>query len=115
VYELKFTERHDYASRTEGVFVPVVLISGSESIELSASIDTGATFCLFSSEYARALNINIETGENRTFWTANSKFEAYGHLLTIRVLGINVEALATFRRKNDDQRDRVLQEGVLRQ
>jgi hypothetical protein len=96
VYELRFTRRHDYASRVEGIFVPVVPIRGNETIELTASIDTGASFCLFSREYARALNINIETGEPRTFSTANSKLEAFGHVVIIRVLGIDAEALVFF-------------------
>ena len=73
-----------------------MLISGNESIELTASVDTGASFCLFSREYARALNIDTESGELRTFWTANSKIEAYGHMVTIRVLGIHAEALVFF-------------------
>jgi antitoxin HigA-1 len=62
VYELRFSQRHDYPSRAEGIFVPVVLISGTQNIELTASIDTGASYCLFSREYARALNINTEAG-----------------------------------------------------
>jgi hypothetical protein len=96
VYELRFSQRHDYPSRAEGILVPVVLISGTQNIELTASIDTGASYCLFSREYARALNINTEGGEPRGFWTANSKVEAFGHLVTIRVLGIDIEALVFF-------------------
>ena len=55
---------------------------------LTASIDTGATHCLFERAYAEALRIDLEQGELMNFRTANSRFDAFGHEVILNVLGI---------------------------
>lgn len=47
MHRLTFTEKHSYANDENGVALPVVLRSGENTVRLAASIDTGATFCLF--------------------------------------------------------------------
>jgi hypothetical protein len=42
------------------------------------------------------LNIEIETGELKIFWTATGRVETFGHLVEIDVLGLKVESMAYF-------------------
>ncbi len=95
-YDLRFSQRYVYDSRIEGITIPVVLKSGSERIDLLAKIDTGASDSLFERDYAEALSLRVEEGLRKTFSTANSRFEAYGHELAIEVLGIEIVAMVYF-------------------
>lgn len=96
VHELHFSQRHVYDSLTDGITVPVLLKTGSSVIELLAKIDTGASDCLFERGYAEALGLKLEDGVRKTYATANSRFEAYGHETVINVMGIETHTLAYF-------------------
>jgi len=95
-YELGFSERHIYDSRLEGITVPAVLTIGKNRVELLAKIDTGASDCLFEREYGEALGLRVEGGVRKTYSTANSRFEAYGHELSIHVLGAETNSTVYF-------------------
>ena len=69
----------------------MVLYVGEERADLVASLDTGASYCLFQRKYAEVLGIEVERGVPMTFATANSRFEAYGHEVTIGTLDIEVQ------------------------
>ncbi|SPF41769.1 hypothetical protein SBA4_2790008 [Candidatus Sulfopaludibacter sp. SbA4] len=95
-YHLRFSERHVYDSRREGITVPAVLTAGERRIELLAKIDTGAVDCLFEHGYGEALGLRVEEGVRKTYATANSRFEAYGHEISIRVLDVETTATVYF-------------------
>ena len=95
-YELRFSDRHIYDSKTEGISIPVVLWAGRKKIELLAKIDTGASDCLFEREYAEALGLRVEEGVRKTYATANSRFDAYGHEILLRVMGIETTGTVYF-------------------
>lgn len=96
MYRLSFDSVHSYADRDSSVTVPVLLRSGAKKVELVASIDTGASYCLFEGGYATELGIELASGVPTRFRTANSNFEAYGHEVEIRVLGVTVQSLVYF-------------------
>jgi predicted aspartyl protease len=77
MYQLEFTTAHSYSSETEGIYVPVLLNSGLNSVGIAASIDTGATFCIFRNELAEALALDPEKATSKRFRTATGTFEAY--------------------------------------
>ena len=79
MYQIEFTTIHSYGSEREGISVPVVLKAGENSVRLAASIDTGATFCIFRNELADALGLDPANATLKRFRTANSTFEAFGH------------------------------------
>jgi hypothetical protein len=93
---LEFTHRHRYASQTEGIALPVILKSGAEAVDVLASVDTGASNCLFEREHGDMLDIGVETGEPKTFWTANGRVEAFGHVVEIEFAGLSVESMVYF-------------------
>jgi len=95
-YRLLFSERYSYNSRSEGITIPAVLKTDGKKIEVLAKIDTGAADCLFEHGYGEALGLQVEHGLRRAYATANSRFEAYGHEISIQVLGTETTAMVYF-------------------
>ncbi|MGO9262426.1 MAG: aspartyl protease family protein [Bryobacteraceae bacterium] len=73
-----------------------MLKTGEKRVELLAKIDTGASDCLFERAYGEALGLRVEQGVRKTYSTANSRFEAYGHEISIQVFGVETVATAYF-------------------
>ena len=96
MHQLSFPSAHTYEGRDVGISVPVALRSGVRFVDLIASVDTGASYCLFESGYAAELGIDLASGVLTRFRTANSNFEAYGHEVEIEVLGIATYSLVYF-------------------
>ena len=86
--QLSFTQVHSYTRHDSSITVPVVLRSGEQIVDLVASLDTGASYCLFERGYAAELGLDLTSGVLTRFRTANGSFEAYGHEVEIDVLGI---------------------------
>jgi len=102
------------------LFVATSGIVGASGVErwLSArgsacELDTGASHCLFARVYAEALGFGSRKWQRLTFATANSRFDAFGHELTIDVLGIEVTALVFSLRTQVSPKKRVGRQGWL--
>jgi predicted aspartyl protease len=95
MYQLEFTTAHSYGS-DRGISVPVLLKSGPNSVRIAASIDTGATFCVFRNELAAALGLDLANATPKRFHTATGSFEAFGHDVEISVLGITTFSTVYF-------------------
>ncbi|MGA3238130.1 MAG: aspartyl protease family protein [Bryobacteraceae bacterium] len=96
MYQIEFTTVHSYGSEREGISVPVVLKVGENSLRLAASIDTGATFCIFRNELAEALGLDPANAPLKRFRTANGSFEALGHEVEISVLSVTTFSTVYF-------------------
>lgn len=96
MHQLAFSRNHSYAGRDTSITLPVVLRSGAIYADLVASLDTGASHCLFENAYATILGLDLTSGVLTRFQTANSAFEAYGHEVEIDVLGIVNHSLVYF-------------------
>ena len=96
IHQLAFTRAHYYAVRDTSITVPVVPRSGSMFADLVASLDTGASHCMFENAYAARLGLDLTSGILTRFQTANSNFDAYGHEIEIGVLGIVTHSLVYF-------------------
>ncbi len=59
-------------------------------------MDTGASFCIFGTEIAEALGLDLASGIRKRFQTANSGFEAYGHGVEIHAFGVATHSLIYF-------------------
>lgn len=57
---------------------------------------TGASFCVFGTETAGVLGLNLEGGIRTGFRTANSKFKAFGDELELSVLGCVTNTVVYF-------------------
>jgi hypothetical protein len=96
VHELFFSERYTYDSRLEGITVPAVLKAGGETVELLAKLDTGAAECFFQHDYGVASGLRVEEGVRQRYMRVSGPFEAFGHEISIEVLGIETSTTAFF-------------------
>ena len=94
--QLEFRHVHRYASRVQGITLPVVLRNGADAIDLLARVDTGASNCLFEREHGEMLNLDIDAGEPKTFSTATGRVDAFGHLVSLEVLDLKFESMVYF-------------------
>jgi len=76
--------------------IPVVLRCGEMVADLVASVDTGASYCLFEGAYAAKPGLDLIAGALTRFRTANGNFEAYGHEVDVEVPGIVSHSLVYF-------------------
>lgn len=95
-HRLEFTHLHSYAARDTSISVPIALRSGANIVDLVASLDTGASHCLFESAYAGELGLDLTAGVLTKFRTANSTFDAFGHPVEIDAFGISTHSLVYF-------------------
>ena len=96
MYSLEFTRVHDYSRDDESIVIPVVLRSGTNQIPVAASVDTGASFCVFGTEIAEALGLDLTSGISKRCRTANSGFEAFGHEIELIVFGVATQSTVYF-------------------
>lgn len=74
----------------------VYLRTGAEPIEVTASLDTGAAFCIFERRVAELLGIDLESGYKIGITTVTGRFTASGHFLNLSVLGLEFETVVYF-------------------
>ena len=80
-----------------GIQLPVRLELGDRSIRLVAYVDTGAGYCMFQSEYAELLGLELTQGMQIEVTPAGGGvIEAYGHTVVIEVLDQRVESMVYF-------------------
>lgn len=96
---IEFGETYKYDTMLVGITVPVALFDGAESSAFKAKIDTGSSFCIFERKNGERLGLNIESGEEIRISTATDDFTAYGHELTMFVLGIETYTKVYFARE----------------
>lgn len=96
VTSLGFQAQHEYEESPAGILIPIALIHGTRQVELNARLDTGAADCIFDSQYADALSLDLESGYPRQFRTVMGSFMAFGHVLTIRTFSLEWDAMAFF-------------------
>ena len=92
---LDFDADLEYQETAAGILVPVRLIHGDRSVELTARLDTGAADCLFDRFYAEMLELP-KSGVERHYRTVTGSFAAFGHEITIETLGLQWVALVFF-------------------
>ena len=96
MYRLEFISAYSYGGDREGIAVPVLLRSGPNGVRIAASVDTGATFCIFRNELAEALGLDLANVTPKRFRTATGSFEAFGHDVEISVLGMTTFSTVYF-------------------
>lgn len=93
---LRFATLHKYDLSESGITVLLTLLSGAESVTFEAKIDTGSSHCVFQRQLGEQLGFQIEQGIPETFGTAAGAFLAYGHEVTLLVLGLETTATVYF-------------------
>jgi hypothetical protein len=85
-----------YEAGAPGITIPVELSVGALRATPDAKLDTGSTFCVFQREHGEALGFNIETGLRELISTPMGSFTAFGHSVTLSVLGFQLDVTVYF-------------------
>ncbi|MDX1984567.1 MAG: hypothetical protein SFV51_30125 [Bryobacteraceae bacterium] len=86
-----------YSLTDVGIVVPVLLRSTRRNeVRLEAKVDTGAAHCIFRRIYAESLQLNVESGYRQRFSTVSGDFVAFGHEVTLVVMGIELSSVCYF-------------------
>ena len=110
---VEFAETYGYDTRLVGITVPIFLFDGRKTAEFKAKIDTGSSFCIFERKNGERLGVNIESGDEIRISTATNSFTAYGHELTLSVLGIESYAKVYFAKEESFTRNVLGRQGWL--
>lgn len=97
---LTFTEFYAYDTLLSGITVPIKIILGKDTVAFDAKLDTGSSHCIFQRTHGEKLDLEIENGDYHEFSTATGKFSAFGHDVTLSVLGISVFSKVYFASDN---------------
>ncbi len=79
-----------------GIELPVVLKCGGSETRLDAKVDTGADYCIFNPRYAKALGIELETGDRIPVSTATGVFYAWGHSVKMECMDFAFDTTVYF-------------------
>jgi hypothetical protein len=102
---LSFGASYNYDTRQLGITVPVSLSYGVARVELHAKVDSGASACIFARGHGELLGLTIENGAPEYFSTATGRFKAYGHSVTLSVLGYDFDCAVYFAENQSYNRD----------
>ncbi|MFN0123046.1 MAG: hypothetical protein ACKV2V_21305 [Blastocatellia bacterium] len=87
---LRFAIVHQYDTRQSGITVDVVLQAGERKVQVVTKLDTGASYCIFGRTYGELLGLDIESGIAERIGTPMGSFDAFGHVVTVSALGIEM-------------------------
>jgi hypothetical protein len=93
---IEFDKIYFYSLFKIGITVSVNLYYADKEVEFDAKIDTDSTFCVFQRLHGELLGLEIESGNPTEINTATGSFSAYGHELTLMVLGIKTVSTVYF-------------------
>ena len=76
--------------------MPVTISLADRFAEFDAKIDTGSTFCVFQRLHGELLDIEPESGLRVDIGTPAGSFTAFGHEVSLSVLGIEIVSTVYF-------------------
>jgi hypothetical protein len=110
---LSFRTCYEYDMQQVGITIPIALRLGDLQVELQAKVDTGASDCIFARGHGDLLSLTIESGTPKYFGTATGRFKAYGHTVTLAVLGDEFDSVVYFAESPGYHRDVLGRQGWL--
>lgn len=112
-HSLNFNILHRYALEEIGIAVPVMLYAGGPIVSIEAKLDTGSSFCVFERLHGEQLGLDVETGLQRELGTVTGAFTAYGHEVSMNVLGIELALTVYFAESDSFSRSVLGRQGWL--
>ncbi len=110
---ITFSTQYKYDTLKIGVTGTVTLRLNGDTVDFEAKVDTGAENCIFEKIHGERLGLIIESGREQIFSTAAGIFTAYGHELTINVLGIETVSTVYFAKEESFTRNVLGRQGWL--
>lgn len=93
---VEFDKTYFYNIYDVGISVSIQLFYADKEVEFDAKIDTGSTYCIFQRLHGELLGLEIENGIPVEIGTATGSFRAFGHEVTLTVLGIETVSTVYF-------------------
>jgi len=94
---LKFEISYLYVDSTEGISIPVALVSPNGIYNTWAKVVTGAEVCLFSNEVGLRLGLDVERRIPRSLGSAGgTMIDSFGHEVVIQTFGIAMSSIIYF-------------------
>ena len=112
--QLNFAQEYRYKDDDEGIPLRVVLSYGTETIRVTAKVDTGSAVCLFSREDGEDLGIPIELGLPKRLGGLAGTLEAFGHEVTLQTGDITFQSIVYFAKYEGLPRNLLGRQGWLR-
>lgn len=106
-WQLSYEKRAFFDPGKPGISVPVNLLIGNDSVDVETKLDTGSTYCVFERVWGESLGFDIESGHRVRIATATGSFIAYGHSVTLSVVGYDLDSVVYF------AEDRAIKRNVL--
>src|SRR5262245_60308506 len=114
-FTLIFNLRHQYNSLENGIYVQAVLVYGDKTAFCRAKVDSGSEVCLFQSDLADMLGIEVESGYRTELSALTSGgLVAYGHSVSLQALGLEFDSFVYFAAEYGLPRNILGREGWLR-
>jgi len=110
---IEFEISHEYDTREIGITVKTKLAHGKEFVEFYAKVDTGSSYCIFERIHGENIGIDIESSDEIKISTVAGTFPAYGHELTLSVLGIETASTVYFAKEESFTRNVLGRQGWL--
>jgi hypothetical protein len=95
-HQLSFERLIRYDAGQPGITVETTLKLLEKRVNLTAKVDTGATYCVFERKLGLSLVINIEDGPEQPISTATGRLLTFGHEVTLAVGGFEFDSIAYF-------------------
>ncbi|NOT60808.1 MAG: hypothetical protein HOP19_11365 [Acidobacteria bacterium] len=112
--QLTFSLAFHYADDASGIIIPMAVRFAGYAIETKATVDPGATVCLFKREHGEELGIPIERGELITLGTLGRPIQAYGHEIVLQTGDIAFESIVYFAKAHGLKRNLLGRQGWAR-
>lgn len=110
---LSFEKVHNYNTTESGITVTASLRFGQRVVVCDTKLDTRASFCIFERAQGEVLGIDIESGTAQRVGAPIGSFLAYGHEVSISVLGIETAAVVYFAEDENFSRNVLGRQGWL--
>lgn len=95
-HQLNFPVKHIYEPLEVGITIKATLRAGNMVAVCDAKVDTGSAFCLFARELGELLDIEIESGYQKSLSTLGGNLTAFGHYVELETLGFKFDSLVYF-------------------
>jgi hypothetical protein len=91
---LEFSREHSY--RSDAAITLPIVSDTNRRVGLTASLDTGSTYCVFERRYAKLLDLDLEAGVPARIATATGSFYCFGHEVTLWASGLEWQTVVYF-------------------
>ncbi|MGH9898970.1 MAG: hypothetical protein ACRD4L_08995 [Pyrinomonadaceae bacterium] len=114
-FQLSFQSRHKYSTRDSGLTVRTILSNGMQLVHCVASVDTGASVCLFQRELADILHLDLESGHLIRLSTLVGPLLAFGHEIVLQTFDLAFQTTVYFSANYGQERNLLGRFGWLQQ